>query len=106
MVERDKKYQIYFVRKLVSNNNFTAAYKHIALYKLDPKEFKDLNKVEMKNNARHLLGMNLNYDYKTEPEYMPLSQLEDITSGQPQMLLCLIEQLLEFEKPNEAKGMW
>ena len=66
---------------MVEHGNFSAAYKMIDVYKLDPKEFKGLNKIEMKNNARHLLGMNLNYDEKTEPEYMSLSQLEDITSA-------------------------
>ena len=73
-------------------------------YKMDINNFPELKDRQQKQGVRYILSKFL-YKKPTSEDYLSLDRIEDLFVGYRHMLLYLVEDLVNKEKFNQAKGV-
>lgn len=100
----DIKFTEHLVRALAATDNCKDAMQIVQEYKMDINNFPELKERQQKQGVRYILSKFL-YKKPTSEDYLSLDRIEDLFSGYKHMLQYLVEDLVNKEKLNEAKGV-
>ena len=80
------------IRALSRPQHSKVAAQLVKEYKLNPEDFPELQNLVSITTSNYFIKRA--FKSSNHPEYMPLHKIEDLFSGNPRMLLSLVEELL------------
>lgn len=92
------------VRRLSLPETAKTATEFVKDYKMNPEDFPELQAIITKSSSNHFIGRA--FRHPSNADYLPLSKIEDLFTGNNRMLLELCQNLLDRGWGHQAKGVW